>query len=81
MKNNALQWVDQVRHELTRLLAVEDAPEYDIKWLIHRCDDTFLYPDDVQKASIAQLIKDLADFEGEFPGLFAAKLLPGPGSE
>lgn len=81
MKNNALQWVEQVRHELVRLLVVADAPEYDIKWLIHRCDDTVLYPYDIQKASVAQLIKDLADFESEFPGLFAADLLLGPRAE
>lgn len=81
MKSNALQWVDHVRQDLTRLLAVENAPEYDIEWLIHRCNDTFLYPDDVQRASVAQLIKDLASFENKFPGLFAAELLPGPASQ
>jgi hypothetical protein len=81
MKNAALQWVEQVRQALTRLLAVEDAPEYDIRWLIRRCEDTFLYPDDIQKASVAQLIKDLANFEREFPGLFAADLLAGPGAQ
>ncbi len=82
MKNTkALQWVDQVRHDLTLLLTSEDAPVYDIEWLLLRCDDTFLYPKDVQKASVAQLVKDLANFECKCPGLLSPDLLVGPKPE
>ena len=78
MKSEILLWVGRVRHELTQLLEVADAPVLDVGWLIKRCDDTFLYPPDLQKASVAQLVKDLAEFEVEFPGRLSSELLLGP---
>lgn len=74
-------WVLQVIENLQALLSREDAPVEDIDWLLLRCQDTLRYTcdwDDWRRASTRQLIKDLASFEKDFPGLLPQDLLLGP---
>lgn len=80
MENNNVLWVKRVRRALTRLSKMDEAPALDIKWLMLRCDDTLRYPEDIQRASALELVKDLAAFDEIFPG-HMSDLLRGPDPE
>lgn len=69
------EWLASARDALADALKKPRAPVYDIRWLIGRCDDTANMSGPLRDASLAQLRKDLRDFEEEFPGVLPPHVL------
>ncbi|WP_437965512.1 hypothetical protein WMF04_38640 [Sorangium sp. So ce260] len=70
--------IETVERLRTCLLALErsiDVPRLDVEWLRLRCDDTLRFRGQMQRDSIRQLQKDVAQFVAEFPHLIPVSLL------
>ncbi|AUX46618.1 uncharacterized protein SOCE26_081240 [Sorangium cellulosum] len=74
-------WLQRLRARLLEVLDGPGVPVLDIEWLLLRCDDTLAMEGDWRQRSLHQLVKDVQDFNSEFPGYLPDDLLrqPGPG--
>jgi hypothetical protein len=61
-------WIQQIRQQLIDMSKRPNVPILDIEWLIRRCEDTINMQGHWRQASLEQLIKDVQDFDSEFPG-------------
>ncbi|MGK4001469.1 hypothetical protein WMF31_02510 [Sorangium sp. So ce1036] len=70
-----VETVERLRDCLLALERSVDVPRLDVEWLRLRCDDTLRFHGQLQRDSLRQLQKDVADFVEEFPYLIPASLI------
>jgi hypothetical protein len=72
------QWLQNLEIALQDTLRRSDVPTLDIEWLLHRCRDTQTFSGEYHDSSLRQLMKEVAEFSDEFPGLLPAEILICP---
>lgn len=71
----AIACVEALADHLKQLAASVPDAYHDLDWLRLRCEDTLSYHGQLQQASMGQLVKDLAAFNEEFPGVLSPEFL------
>jgi len=63
-----VEWTRVIAKELEAAMAQRGAPQLDLEWLLLRCQDTLRGTGRAARVSGLQLLRDVAEFDAEFPG-------------